>query len=76
MTDLTLGYIKDVTAFYSISSFMFTITLFKIKLHPKVIEYLFFSLLFLIILFDGVFTFNPELHNLRFDEAINKFGIK
>jgi hypothetical protein len=60
---LTLGYLKDLLAFASIVLFIFFITISNIKLKPNLIKFLFFGLITLIFIFDGLFTVIPTLHN-------------
>ena len=61
--EITLGYLKDATAFSCVVLFIIFVSIFKIELTPQIIKYLFYAILILILFFDGIFSFVPWLHN-------------
>ena len=64
--ELSLGYLKDVTAF--LSSILFFILYFRKNLNIQKEFVLFFYSL--VLFFDGLFTFFPILHNLVIFQSV------
>ena len=59
--NITFGYIKDGIAFFSSSILIILFYILKVRAPPIIIP----IVLFLIFIFDGIFTLYPSLHNYK-----------